>query len=85
MSSVFWSTVCTDLVSVVRPRAEPHRAVLFVERKELDVHRARALVDRRRLPVSHARSVVHNDGRSGGSQWTSPVGRMVAFVISVTS
>jgi len=43
-----------DLISVVGPRTEAHRAELFVEREELDVHRARALVDRRRLPVNEA-------------------------------
>ena len=47
-------TSLPDLITVVSPRAELHRAVLLVEREELDVHRTRALVDGRRLPVYEA-------------------------------
>ena len=49
-----WPAPYSDLVTVVGPRTEPHRAVLFVEREKLDVHRTRALVDGWRFPVHQA-------------------------------
>ena len=40
----------TDLVAVIGPGREEHRAVLFVEREELDVDGARAAKDDHRQP-----------------------------------